>query len=163
MAGKLVVSINGARIKGHSVIPAPCTTRTQSERAASSVWLGRTLLHLIMSELADASGKSDPLLFLSRWRLANKQPSQAGGGGGGAETTWWRALEQQHVLLTTDVPFGEGWEVGGCGSGQGLTPAGGCRASRSVPVGHGPQTLLSGSKAERTGTAPMDHRRGAPS
>ena len=57
--GSLPSGVGGS---GHSVIPAPRTTRTQEERAASSVWLSRTLPHLIMSELADASGKSVRLL-----------------------------------------------------------------------------------------------------
>ena len=57
--GKLVLSRNRPRTKGHSVIPAPRTTETQ-EPAASSVWLSRTLLNPIMSGLADASGTSGP-------------------------------------------------------------------------------------------------------
>ena len=52
------LSRNRPRINGHSVIPTPRTTRTQYERAASSVWLSRTLLHPIMSEPADAGGTS---------------------------------------------------------------------------------------------------------
>ena len=51
-------------MKGHSVVPAPRTTGTQKERAASSVWLGRTLLHRIMSEPADAGCKSGCCLLL---------------------------------------------------------------------------------------------------
>ena len=42
----------------------------------SSVWLSRSLLHLVMSEPADATGKSDPHVL---------PISGALGGGGGAQ------------------------------------------------------------------------------
>ena len=51
LAGQLVRSRKELHINSHSVIPAPRTTRTPSERAASSGWLSTTLLHPIMSEL----------------------------------------------------------------------------------------------------------------
>ena len=44
-----------------TALPAPRTTETQWECVASNVWLSRTLLHLIMSEPADATTKSGPV------------------------------------------------------------------------------------------------------
>ena len=55
-AGQLVLSSNRPHTKGHSVIPAPRTTGTQS-----GVWLSRLLLHLIMSGLADTIGTPGPV------------------------------------------------------------------------------------------------------
>jgi hypothetical protein len=84
LAGKLVLSSNRPRIKGHSVIPATCTTR--SVLSVLSVWLSRTLLHLIMSELADASGKSGHDTSGNRthgtWRLQLRTLARDGPEGG---------------------------------------------------------------------------------